>query len=89
MQAFAATGTPGGFTLDVAIQACEAVHSGDCAVVARLTTPDGPAGQASMVNTSVSGRNIRLQLTVTNPKPLDGNFAVFVSQGKLSGGGLL
>jgi hypothetical protein len=86
LQAASATngGPIPGLRLSVAIDHCEAARQGDCAPVADQTTPSKAAGdyaQASVADASVSGRNIRLAITVTNDQPIQGALSLDVTQG--------
>jgi hypothetical protein len=72
--------------LSVAIVNCEAAGPGDCAPVADQTTPNKAAGEigqpgfmASQALARVSGRNIRLVLTVTNDQSTPSAFYLNVS----------
>jgi hypothetical protein len=67
-----------GLRLRVTIDHCEAARTGDCTPVADQTTP---SKVPSDVTASVSGRNIRLVLTVTNDQSTPGGFLLDVTQG--------
>jgi hypothetical protein len=87
LQAAAATngGPIAGLTLSVAIGHCEAARQEDCTPVADQTTPSKAAGDyavASEATASVSGRNIRLVITVTNNQSIAGKLYLDVTQGK-------
>jgi hypothetical protein len=91
LQAASATncGPIPGLRLAVAITHCEVASGADCAPVPDQTTPDKAAGDAcqpafvpSGTTASVSGRNIRLVLTVTNDKEVPGKLNLDVTQGR-------
>jgi hypothetical protein len=91
LQAASATncGAIPGLRLAVAITHCEVASGADCASVPDRTTPDkatGDACQAGFVpsgtTASVSGRNIRLAVTVTNDKDVPGKLNLDVTQGQ-------
>ena len=67
--------------LSVAITHCEAARQGDCTPVADQTTMTAPGG-GDYANASVSGRNIRLNLTVTDDQSIPGDFYLDVTQGQ-------
>jgi hypothetical protein len=75
-----------GLRLSVAIVNCEAAGSGDCTPVADQTTPNKLAGEIgqpgfmpSQALARVSGRNIRLVLTVTNDQSSPSAFYLSVT----------
>jgi hypothetical protein len=86
LQAAATTngGPIAGLRLSVAIGHCEPARQGDCSPVADQTTPSKAAGdyaEASQATASVSGRNIRLAITITNENDVPGKLYLDVSQG--------
>jgi hypothetical protein len=73
-----------GLRLSVAISHCEPARQGDCSPIADQTTPSRAAGDyavASEATARVSGRNIRLTITVTDDKDIPGNLLLDVTQG--------
>ena len=87
LQAASATngGPIPGLTLSVVIAHCDVARQGDCTPVADQTTPSKAAGDyavASQANASVSGRNIRLSLTVTNHQSIPGKAVLDITQGQ-------
>ena len=75
--------------LAVAIERCEAVQAGDCTPVAEQTTRDLGAVGSNTASASVSGRNIRLLLTVINDQADPRGLQLIVWEGKFCFGALL
>lgn len=89
LQSTAATsgGPRAGLRLTVGIVHCDAVQAGDCTPIPEQTTPDNAAASSSTASASVTGRNIRLLVTVNNDQAGPRGLWLVVWEGKFCGGG--